>query len=134
MVRKRPGKQGKSTTFANSPIEAESAAGRFTSINESFLCEHCGRDIPPLRTGCRNHCPFCLVSKHVDVMPGDRMNACGGLMDPVGYELEGRKGVIIRFKCRRCGGTGRNKAALDDPGCPDDYDVILRLTPDPGRL
>ncbi|WDF05905.1 RNHCP domain-containing protein [Shouchella hunanensis] len=30
----------------------------------------------------RNHCPFCLYSKHQDIIPGDRASTCGGLMEP----------------------------------------------------
>ena len=53
--------------------------------NTAFTCEHCGREVVPLTSGSyRNHCPFCLYSKHVDALPGDRMSECGGLMEPVG--------------------------------------------------
>ena len=53
--------------------------------NSQFLCEQCGRHVLPLSNGSyRNHCPFCLFSKHVDILPGDRASDCGGLMEPVG--------------------------------------------------
>jgi hypothetical protein len=51
---------------------------RFTHINESFACAACGRQVSPRTSGCRNHCPFCLVSRHVDIHPGDRANQCQG--------------------------------------------------------
>jgi DNA-directed RNA polymerase subunit RPC12/RpoP len=36
-------------------------------INESFTCEHCGKDIEKHPEGsARNHCPYCLSSKHMD--------------------------------------------------------------------
>jgi hypothetical protein len=98
---------------------------RFTHINESFTCEACGRTVPPRKASCRNHCPYCLVSKHVDVHPGDRANACGGLMDLVDYELSSKKGLVLIFRCRRCQSLTRNVAALDDPLAADDYDQIL---------
>lgn len=47
-------------------------AGNFTEIDEEFICEHCGQHVPKLGYSCRNHCPYCLYSKHVDVNPGDR--------------------------------------------------------------
>ena len=108
-------------------------AGRFTHINDSFNCEACGQLVPPAKTGCRNHCPFCLTSKHVDVFPGDRENHCQGLMKAVSYELEGKKGLVLIFKCQKCGALTRNVANQNDPNCPDDYDKILSLTREPPR-
>ena len=45
--------------------------GRFTEIDEEFVCENCGKKVPKLGYSCRNHCPYCLHSKHVDKNPGD---------------------------------------------------------------
>lgn len=104
--------------------------GRFTHINESFVCEYCHRDVLPAETGCRNHCPHCLTSKHVDVNPGDRANPCQGLLKASGYELDGKKGIVLIFKCQKCGAVTRNKA-MRDGVMPDNYDVILALTPGP---
>jgi hypothetical protein len=101
--------------------------GRFTHINEAFRCEVCGQDVPPRASGCRNHCPFCLASKHVDVFPGDRLNPCQGVMDAVDYELDGKKGLMLLFRCRRCGARTRNMAAREDPQQADLYDRILAL-------
>jgi DNA-directed RNA polymerase subunit RPC12/RpoP len=103
-------------------------AGKFTHINESFTCEHCGKSVPPASTGCRNHCPFCLTSKHVDHYPGDRENECHGLLKATGYELDSKKGLMILFECQRCHAKTRNIANHEDPVCPDNYDQILRLT------
>ena len=100
---------------------------RFTHINDSFECAHCGRQVPPRARGCRNHCPYCLTSRHVDINPGDRANPCDGLMDAVGYELNAKKGIVLVFRCRRCQTTARNMAANEDSNAPDDYDLILRL-------
>jgi hypothetical protein len=48
--------------------------------NTGFRCEHCQQMVQPVTNGSyRNHCPFCLHSKHVDIMPGDRRNpGCQG--------------------------------------------------------
>jgi DNA-directed RNA polymerase subunit RPC12/RpoP len=100
---------------------------KFTHINEHFCCENCGGAVAPVKTGCRNHCPHCLVSKHADVYPGDRANECQGLMDAVAYETSGKKGLMLVFRCRRCGAETRNMAAHEDPVMPDDYDKILKL-------
>lgn len=103
-------------------------SGLFTHINTGFRCEHCGKDVPPADRGCRNHCPFCLTSKHVDINPGDRANTCLGLLRAVSYELDGKKGIILSFQCAKCGARTRNKA-LRAGSTPDNYEKILALTP-----
>lgn len=106
---------------------------RFTHANAGFDCEVCGRKVPPRASSCRNHCPYCLSSKHVDEFPGDRANPCQGVMDAVGYELDGKKGLVLIFRCRRCQAVTRNIAAHEDPDAPDDYARILRLVVAPVR-
>ncbi len=41
----------------------------FTVIDEEFDCENCGKHVSKLGYSCRNHCPYCLHSKHVDKNP-----------------------------------------------------------------
>ncbi len=103
--------------------------GRFSKINETFTCENCGKAVPLAEKTCRNHCPYCLHSKHVDVFPGDRANPCKGSLMPIGYEFHSKKGLMIQFKCKSCGELTRNIALLEDSFQPDDYDLILKLTP-----
>ena len=98
-------------------------AGNFTEIDEEFICEHCGQHVPKLGYSCRNHCPYCLYSKHVDVNPGDRQEECHGELEPVGAEIDSKKGYVIIFKCKKCGKIRRNKAAEDD-----NMDLIINLT------
>ncbi|MEX2541548.1 MAG: RNHCP domain-containing protein [Trueperaceae bacterium] len=110
---------------------------RFTAVgrNTGFTCSQCGREVPPLAGGgCRNHCPFCLYSRHVDLLPGDRANECGGVLEPVGVVPDSRKGYVIVHRCLSCGELRRNRAALDDPACPDDFESLLALAgrPVPG--
>lgn len=103
---------------------------RFTvqGTNNGFTCEHCGAVVSPLANGSvRNHCPVCLHSKHVDIQPGDRASTCLGVMVPVGVEQSGKKGWVILHRCARCGFTGRNRAALDDPQQPDSWDALIEL-------
>ncbi len=99
----------------------------FTHRNESFICESCGRQVPPRKKSCRNHCPFCLSSKHVDINPGDRANSCGGLMKAIDYDLNSKKGLVLIFECSLCGFRGTNISAYEDEIEPDDYDLILKL-------
>ena len=56
---------------------------KFKMIDEKFICENCGSEVDKLNYTARDHCPSCLYSKHVDIMPGDRDNLCMGLMKPV---------------------------------------------------
>lgn len=102
--------------------------------NTGFTCVNCGTEVPPLAgSGCRNHCPVCLHSLHVDVNPGDRASDCGGLLVPIGVS-DTRKGWVIVSRCERCGMIRRNKAALDDPDFPDDFGLIVELSRQPLRF
>ena len=101
---------------------------RFTKINESFLCDHCGHSVPEAKKTCRNHCPKCLHSKHVDVFPGDRSEECRGLLVPFAWEQDGQKGMMLWFRCQKCGAERRNKALTDDSVEADDFAAILRLS------
>lgn len=95
----------------------------FTEIDEEFICENCGKKVTKLGYSCRNHCPYCLCSKHVDKNPGDRLETCQGLLEPIGIEISNRKGYIINFKCKKCGAIRKNKAAEDD-----NMDLIIKLS------
>ena len=59
---------------------------RFNMIDENFICENCGKEITKLGYTARDHCNYCLYSKHVDILPGDRKNMCQGLLKPIGIE------------------------------------------------
>lgn len=87
---------------------------KFKVIDESFICEQCGKKVQALGYSCRNHCNFCLHSKHVDINPGDREEKCHGLLEPIDIEINSKKGYIIIFKCKKCGQIRKNKVAEDD--------------------
>ena len=91
----------------------------FIRTKEDFTCENCGHRVKG--SGYTNHCPKCLYSQHVDEVPGDRANPCGGLMAPVAVELK-RGAYILTHKCLRCGKTKLNKTAPDD-----DTEQIIKL-------
>lgn len=86
----------------------------FKKIDEEFKCENCGKQVDKLGYTCRNHCPSCLHSKHVDINPGDRAETCHGILVPVSIEISSKKGYVIVFKCKKCGAIRKNKAAEDD--------------------
>jgi hypothetical protein len=95
--------------------------------NTGFICQKCGRAVLPLSNGSyRNHCPFCLFSKHVDDTPGDRREHCGGLMEPVGVRYRSGKGYQIIHRCLKCGAERVNKAAVDTIQ-PDNVRVLARI-------
>ena len=100
---------------------------RFTKNDQGFICVNCKRQVEPLEYSSRDHCPFCLCSLHVDILPGDRANPGGGLLRPVSAEPDPKKGFIINYVCDKCKKTARCRAALGR-GQSDDTDLIIRLT------
>ena len=90
--------------------------------DQSFVCVNCGKTVPPLEYTSRNHCPYCLHSLHVDVIPGDRANSCKGELIPVAIENNSKKGYIIIHKCSKCGKICKNKSATDD-----NFDLMLEI-------
>ncbi len=76
---------------------------KFTKIDEEFICENCGRKVTKLNYTCRNHCPYCLHSKHVDINPGDRAENCHGVFRTNRIRNKFQKGYVIVFKCKKCG-------------------------------
>jgi hypothetical protein len=84
---------------------------KFQRTIEDFVCGNCGHLV--VGNGFTNHCPLCLWSKHVDVMPGDRANPCGGMMRPVQVTPK-QDGYVITTQCLRCGHVHRNRSAPQD--------------------
>lgn len=83
-------------------------------INESFICIHCGKEISQAPKTCRNHCPYCFVSLHVDwKIPWDRDGKCDSLMYPTNYKLSNSEYKIL-FECSKCHKQHWNKRAEDD--------------------
>lgn len=94
---------------------------KFTMIDEEFTCEYCNKNVNRLEYTARDHCPYCLSSKHVDINPGDRLEKCHGRLIPI--ELEKYKdNYKIIFKCQKCGAIKKNIMANDD-----DLDVLLEI-------
>ena len=95
---------------------------KFNMIDENFICEHCGKSVGKLNYTARDHCPYCLYSKHVDIMPGDRLNTCKGLLKPIDIEKY-RNTYKIIYKCQKCGELHKNIMATDD-----NMDKIIELS------
>ena len=95
---------------------------RFKMIDEEFTCNVCGKLVSKLEYTARDHCPYCLSSKHLDINPGDRSANCGGILEPIDIE-KGKKDLYkIVYKCNKCGEIKKNKTAIDD-----DFDKILEI-------
>ena len=96
------------------------------SRDDAFTCMKCGLDVPPNGRTPRDHCPRCLSSRHVDIVPGDRANPCQGRMDPHAIEINNR-GIVIVYRCTRCQESHRNKAVVDGEH-PDDWAALVELS------
>ena len=95
---------------------------QFTMKDEVFICENCQKEVLPLKYSARDHCPYCLFSKHVDINPGDRLNKCLGLLEPINIEKFKNTYKII-YKCTKCGTIHKNIMAKDD-----DMNLIINLS------
>ena len=95
---------------------------KFNMIDEEFVCENCHNNVSKLNYTARDHCPYCLYSKHVDINPGDRNNHCMGLMMPVGIEKY-RNTYKIIYRCLKCNQEHKNIIADDD-----DFNIIIKLS------
>ena len=104
------------------------ARGKNHLLEDSFICSHCGAIIytQPMISGVqnRNHCPYCLSSRHVDhAQAGDRLSACRGIMQPVGLTVKPSRNkygknisgeLMLIHRCRDCGKLSINRLAADD--------------------
>jgi hypothetical protein len=92
---------------------------KFKKTKEDFICEYCGNSVKG--NGFTNHCSKCLWSKHVDIFPGDRLEACGGMMEPVSVEKKGNDYMLIQ-QCVACGKEFRVKVSRED-----DFDEVIKI-------
>jgi len=97
-------------------------------MKEEFKCDNCKKPISDsdfMGTKNRNHCPFCLWSKHLDEKEaGDRKSVCQGEMEPVAltFKKEGvdkygksKTGeIMLVHECLKCGKISINRIAGDD--------------------
>ena len=96
----------------------------FKKVDEDFICEYCYTVVKG--SGYTNHCPQCLMSKHVDeLIPGDRKSDCGGLMKPIATQIKSGR-FIIFHRCTKCNKMTRNKA-----GKKDNQEKLIALSSKP---
>jgi predicted RNA-binding Zn-ribbon protein involved in translation (DUF1610 family) len=94
--------------------------------DEAFTCVSCKAEVGPSGRSARDHCPRCLHSLHVDLVPGDRAETCGGVLMPIGMHTRSAR-PVIEYRCRRCG-VERMCQALLDVEDPDDWGVLVKLS------
>ena len=108
---------------------------RYDTITSDFKCKHCHNYVStdPLLSGVnnRNHCPYCLWSRHLDLYnAGDRLAACKAEMKPVALTFKrankkygSRQGeLMLVHLCTDCGSVSINRSAADD-----DAETILAI-------
>jgi ribosomal protein L37AE/L43A len=102
----------------------------FNGLNpddRDFTCARCRRPVIAERAvsgvGNRNHCPYCLCSRHMDWRePGDRLSACKQAMPAVALTLKrsankyarGGGELMLVHLCPDCGRVSANRIAADD--------------------
>ncbi len=97
----------------------------FKKCDEGFICAHCQKEVSPLQYTSRDHCPYCLYSKHVDINPGDRANKCHGLLKPIGIE-KFKDSYKVVYHCDKCAIIHKNVIATDD-----DMNVLIEISKNP---
>jgi hypothetical protein len=98
------------------------------AYEDGFRCLHCGVFITadPAVSGVRNrnHCPYCLRSRHLDLFEaGDRLAACKSTMEPVALTFKRSRNkyvcrdtgeLMLVHQCQGCGKISLNRIAADD--------------------
>jgi DNA-directed RNA polymerase subunit RPC12/RpoP len=95
--------------------------------NAAFKCCRCKAWVESDPEVCgvkhRNHCPYCLFSRHLDnVKAGDRRSDCLAAMRPIGLTLKHSHNkyaaddgeLMLIHQCLGCGKLSINRIAADD--------------------
>lgn len=104
------------------------APGKIHNGTDDFVCRSCGAyvstDAGLSGVRNRNHCPYCLASRHLDQFEaGDRLSACKAQMQPLGltfkrlvkkYAENGQGELMLVHRCDDCGKVSINRIAADD--------------------
>ena len=81
--------------------------------DEAFLCAYCEAEVSAGGEMIRDHCPFCLSSQHLDIVPGDRAANCGGQLVPINLDYRNQQWWVY-YECALCSHTHRVRAHPDD--------------------
>jgi hypothetical protein len=82
----------------------------------TFRCRHCRLDVSTEAPGTahRNHCPNCLWSRHLDVVPGDRAAGCAAAMEAIAVCVRADGEWALVHRCTGCSAVRLNRIAGDD--------------------
>jgi hypothetical protein len=108
--------------------QPQARRGRAGTEDQGFTCRHCNMYVTcePAIAGVqnRNHCPYCLWSRHLDWrVAGDRLAGCRAAMRPVGlttkhsrnkYAGERDGELMLIHRCSVCAKLVINRIAADD--------------------
>jgi len=108
--------------------QSRTSRSRGNELKEEFKCANCGSMVSLNRevsgVNNRNHCPYCLWSRHLDQRKaGDRLATCHSRMEPVGltvkhtlkrYQAEKQGELMLIHRCAACGKFSINRIAGDD--------------------
>lgn len=136
------------TSFTTRRIYTRSGGMRTTFGD--FVCMNCHNFVSAeaALSGVhnRNHCPYCLSSRHLDLYEaGDRLSACKAMMKPVGLTLKrankkyarpGEGELMLVHQCEECGKLSINRIAADDDNqrILDVFHAALRASGDLSHL
>ena len=101
---------------------------RNTEVNKDFKCLHCHFYVSAntfiAGVNNRNHCPYCLWSRHMDLFEaGDRLAVCKAEMKPIGLTLKRTRKkygkatygeLMLIHQCSDCEKISINRIAADD--------------------
>ena len=110
-----------------SPYRASAKSSWHERQFGDFTCLYCHNyvSVQSILSGVHNrdHCPYCLWSKHVDLhQAGDRLAACKAGMQPIGLTVKkthkkygaGQGELMLIHQCTECGKLSLNRIAADD--------------------
>jgi len=135
-IKRKPKRNGNRNELKSHPKSSKHG-------EDTFRCIHCKQPVPTGRAASgvnnRNHCPYCLTSRHVDLnKPGDRRSDCRSKMAAIGVTLKRtckkyngtRQGeLMLIHRCTGCGKLSINRIAGDD-----NASIIFKLFEESARL
>lgn len=122
----RSGKKDRKRSQHRSQRSREAGFDRTTGRGQDFTCLYCGQHVSGnfylSGVRSRNHCLYCLHSRHVDLhRAGDRLAACKGKMRPIGLTFKRSRNkyresgeLMLIHLCQGCGRISINRIAADD--------------------
>lgn len=71
--------------------------GKFTEIDEEFVCENCGKKVKNWDILAEIIVHIVYILSMLTKIPGDREELCHGILEPIGLEINSKKGYVMYF-------------------------------------